>query len=196
MPKCFLHDEFLATAEDAPDPSESQIQTGALPKRTDASPQLSEEITTIFSKSMTETKPTFSDDFGKLTQSCTAATADNVLSSDSHCSAAGSNFSGAIATAATDDTTNSRLFVFPAGAPGFEIVSLAPETAQEPIEDLNKLEIDGAESPLETTRNEHVTQMTVSPNCHHAPYCYYPNNNMSTIAHDARSSYSWANGGK
>lgn len=173
VPKCFLHDEYLATAEDAPDPSEPQTETnvtGAIPKETTTTPLKPEEITTIFSKSMTETKPTFSDDFGKLTQSCTVASATDNQSSDSHCSTAGSNFSDVT----KEVTRNGRVFVFPAEAPGFEILSLAPDMQESTVvvDDAKEPEI---ESPVIEMKSERMRQLIGPPDLSHAPYCYYAN---------------------
>lgn len=125
VPKCFLHDEYLATAEDAPDPTEPQTETStaAIPQSTVEStvPLKSEETNPIFTKSTTEPCPTYSEDFGKLTQSSAVSDAQAAAISlhNSHCSAAGSNFSDVT----NSDKQNDRIFVFPAGVAGFEVIS-------------------------------------------------------------------------
>lgn len=177
-----MHDEYLATAEDAPDPSEPNA-TSAIPNETATTPLKPEEITTIFSKSMTETKPTFSDDFGKLTQSCTVASATDNQSSDSHCSTVGSNFSDV-----TKETTNNgRVFVFPAEAPGFEILSLVPDMQTSTIvaDDAKEPEI---ESPVIQMKNERMPQLISAPDPCAAPRCYYANLIESTTPTWAYSS--------
>lgn len=183
VPKCFLHDEFLATAEDAPDPTElpktqpETKSTGAIPKTTgtplkfhDAS--VSEAA--AYFKATAETVPTFSEDFCKLAQSPTAAAATARVLRDSYCSAAGSNFSDLLPVKSTENDTktvaptgkltqsssaaseslknshcstignslsssmklssmtlstdSSRMFVFPATVPGFEVLSTTGTT--------------------------------------------------------------------
>lgn len=97
VPKKFLHDEFLATAEDAPDPNTTiwftpdQISKPELPKID------------------TEPKSASADEF------------TNVKSGDcaSHCSTMGTCFSDA---PEVGDEASSRLFVFPQSCPGFEVV--------------------------------------------------------------------------
>lgn len=107
VPKKFLHAEFLATAEDAPDPNVEKSTVIDLTK----SPQES----LIYFRTCTETKPTYSDEFGKVTHSYIA----DGLSDVSHCSAAGTCFSDA---ASASNEANGRLFVFPQSCPGFEVV--------------------------------------------------------------------------
>lgn len=201
VPKCFLHDEFLATAEDAPDPTEppkteqpETKSTGAIPKTTGTPLKFhvaSVSEASTYCKATSETVPTFSEDFCKLAQSSTAAAAATAkLLHDSYCSAAGSNFSDHLPVKSTENDTesvattckhtqaseklnnshcssmgnslsssmrlssmnlstdSSRMFVFPATVPGFEILSTVGSTTNTNTANTSRTGVECSQSPF------------------------------------------------
>lgn len=111
VPKAFLRADFLATAEDAPNPHAETLS---------AFVSQPEEPKVQNTPSVAETKPTYSENFGKTTNSFQLNS--EIVPNSSHCSTAGSNLADSV-TGPNDIDNRSRLFVFPQSCPGFEIVN-------------------------------------------------------------------------
>lgn len=163
-----MHDEYLATAEDAPDPS-VPTEAEAIRKTTQEStvPVKPEEATaSIFTKSATETRSTFSHDFGKLTQSCTTAAVENKNNSNqAQCSGN--------STDTKQPVENSRVFVFPAVVPGFEVVSLAKDNMQTSTISIG-MEEKPAEQPSVSAPPQGNTSQTSTSFANHATHVLNP----------------------